>query len=102
MTRKEGKGYLTGDFFRQPLADTPNTLELIRAAERAKRVAVGHNASCQCRADTTESLDFGCRCNVDVDYRRYRLCICFWCNNMDGTGFLTAPLCFFGGGSMPD
>jgi hypothetical protein len=45
--------------------------------------------------DTTESLDFGCRCNVDVDYRRYRLCICFWCNNMDSTGFLTAPLCLF-------
>lgn len=70
MTRKEGKGYLWGDFLREPGADSPHPLELLCAAERTEGIAVGDDARRERGADSTERLDLVSAREIHVDDRR--------------------------------
>ena len=70
MTRKEGKGYLRGDFLCEPGADSPHPLELLRAAERTEGLTVGDDARSERGTYSAERLDLVSAREIHVDDRR--------------------------------
>jgi hypothetical protein len=69
MTRKKRKGYLRGDFGRQPGADSADSLKLISASKWTQGIPVSHNARRERGANAAKRLDFSRAGDVKVDDR---------------------------------
>ena len=69
MTRKKRKGYLGGDFRREPGSDSPDPLELVSAAEGTERITIRNDARSEARSYSAKRLDLGSGGDVEVDNR---------------------------------